>query len=661
MTYSIWNDLCKQPVITASTEKYTKLVTNATTQLRQPIDSIMTTLNERAMGLSKCANFDAALRDANAMQQLAHSSALGYLRASSIYNEQGKRRHAVDICHKGLNVVDINDPHYAMLQRAKDDAEHYESKRFDFIMQLPVEIVITTLIPMLVDDTPLASLKPCPYLHVSNLWRDFILQHSDGLCFETGYHEEEEDMEKRSQLMRFCRHIKSLHVRRYSKGLWLYHLLSNNDFCSLRELCVDDFYSVYIDDLVPLLLSISSTLTKLTIHEGWHDMLFLVDILTACPNLVSLTMSQYDGEDLGHLPSPTWPNLQTFSIEYSNHELTREQIVRLCQCFPSLKKLHLYPCPDLESALLISRYYSLLTRMELEVYMGHVGVTYMNENNGSHHLAMTKLSVIIQDWDDEDDVVDMAPIFRQHHATLEVIEWNMEIERDYEGLHHLTFPCLKKLSLCTSGSWILRNAPIVEELKMATIAINEDPAMLNTIPPRLKRLEFKFDNGRQLENKEAIVQYLRRVSQQSSLHEFGIRVDFSNTLGSIPDAICGLNTLQRLMIGANEDWSPYQMERFFTSLVNGCPSLSCLEIDCMNAPSTYSLDTLKRLERLKQFAFSIKDTDGYDSFWHSLRTFSQLKCIQMYPANAVNKAVIRDLKAHRRDMKVIVDGIFKRF
>ncbi|KAJ8657602.1 hypothetical protein O0I10_006666 [Lichtheimia ornata] len=662
MTHSIWNDLCKQPVITASTHKYTKLVNDATTQLPQPIDSIMTTLNERAMGLTKCANFNAALRDAQVMQQLSPSSALGYLREAAIYNEQGKRRQAVDICLKGLNVVDTNDPHYAMLQRIKDDSEHHGSKRIDFIKQLPVDIVTTIIVPLLVDDSPLPSLIPCPYLHVSNLWRDCILQCRKGLRFETGYHEEEKDMEKCSQLIRFCQHIKALHVPRYSKGRWLQRLLRDNDFRSLHELYIHNFYSVYIDDFVPLLESINSTLTHLTIHGARHNLLCLTEILTACPNLVSLTLSQNDNDDLSHLPMTTWPNMETLSIECSDADVTEDEIIRLCKCFPSLKMFHLYPCYDIKSALVVPQYCPLLKSVDLEIYMVYVAVMYTNESSGYEEMSMRKLSVNIDDWDEDDDLqVDIGTIIRQHHTTLEDIEWHIHPERDYEDLYHLQYPQLKKLELSSSGSWILRNAPILEELRMSSRAINNDPAMLNTIPPRSKKLELELDDGIEIEDKDDIVRYLHRVSDQCALHEFAIHVNNPSTFRNVLDATCRLNTLQRLMMGVRGNWDLYQMERSFDSLVNGCPYLSCLEIDCMNAPSTYSLDTLKRLERLKQFAFCIMDTNGYDSLWHSIRTFSQLQCIQIHPANAVNKSVIRDLKEQRRDMKVIVDEIFKRF
>ncbi|CDH57644.1 predicted protein [Lichtheimia corymbifera JMRC:FSU:9682] len=169
MNNSISTDLCSQPTQPVSTEKYTKLVQESTTQLHQPIQSILTTLDLRASALSKLANFESALRDATVIQQLSPSSALGYIRAATIYSEQGKQHHVIVVCNRGLDLVNSSDPDYATLQHIKADAMERQNRRVDFITQLPINIVATTLIPMFTDTFPLDAFKPCPYLHVSNL------------------------------------------------------------------------------------------------------------------------------------------------------------------------------------------------------------------------------------------------------------------------------------------------------------------------------------------------------------------------------------------------------------------------------------------------------------------------------------------------------------
>ncbi|KAJ8658056.1 hypothetical protein O0I10_006327 [Lichtheimia ornata] len=390
-------------------------------------------------------------------------------------------------------------------------------------------------------------------------------------------------------------------------------------------------------------------------------MITLEEILTACPNLISLTVTQYGDGVIADLPSATWPNISALSIELTEPDpcITRDEIIHLCDHFPSLKELHLDPCVDIESVLIIPQRFPLMTSVELEIFLTHVGVTY--KSSGYQELSMTKLSVTIQHWQEDDDLVDMIPILRQHHETLEDIQWNIYPERDYGGLAHIQYPSLKKLSLSSSGSFILHNAPMLEELKMSSTAINADTRMLDTIPPRLKILEFDFDDGQELNDEKAIERYLHRISHQCLLQDLTIGLIDVDTSGNVLNAICGLRTLQRVVVGFAEVRKPYQMERFLEGLVHGCPHLLCLEIDCMIAPSTYSIDTLKRLERLKHFAFSINDTCGYDSFWRAIGTFTQLKRIHVYPENEVNQLEIERLKQQRPDMKIIVDDKFARY
>lgn len=80
--------------------------------------------------------------------------------------------------------MDTKDPGYDTLRRVRRDALDRALKRIDFISQLPVDIVLTTLIPMFMNKgDPLDACKPCPYFHVSmygavvlfNPWVDLIL------------------------------------------------------------------------------------------------------------------------------------------------------------------------------------------------------------------------------------------------------------------------------------------------------------------------------------------------------------------------------------------------------------------------------------------------------------------------------------------------------
>lgn len=247
MSRSILKDLCRQPTLTAaSSEKYAKLVHDATVQLQQiqhsttqlqhSLESTLSALDLRAMALTQTANFESALDDAEAMQRISSSSALGYLREAMIYSEQGKQRDVVELCRRALRVVKKKDPHYNTLKRAKLDAEQQSKRRIDFISQLPVEIVVTTLLPMFVEHELDISSASYQYLKVSNQWADRIRQCLGEVSFNLY---EEGDEERCSQVSQISQHIDSLHVHYFSKGTWLYDLLSDSDFSSLKKLYID--------------------------------------------------------------------------------------------------------------------------------------------------------------------------------------------------------------------------------------------------------------------------------------------------------------------------------------------------------------------------------------------------------------------------------------
>ncbi|KAJ8651262.1 hypothetical protein O0I10_013256, partial [Lichtheimia ornata] len=255
MADSIWHALCNQPTQPVSTEKYATIVDDSTTQLHEPIHSILSTLDRRAMALTKLANFESALHDAKAMQQLSPSLALGYVREADIYSEQGKQQQAIDVCIKGLDLVDTNDHGYASLQRAKMDAEQRQNKCIDFIGQLPMDIVITTLIPMFMYLQRWESLKPTPSMHVSHEWRNRIIQSFNGLRIRL------HELDDVSGYIPLARHITTLVISSFTEGTWLCDLFRNNDLCSLKDLTIGNY-------LVSSLKSVRNTLTHLEIVQG---------------------------------------------------------------------------------------------------------------------------------------------------------------------------------------------------------------------------------------------------------------------------------------------------------------------------------------------------------------------------------------------------------
>ncbi|CDS06443.1 hypothetical protein LRAMOSA08971 [Lichtheimia ramosa] len=348
MSRSALHDLCIQPTLIASTEKYKQLVHDSTAELVQPIQCILSALDRRSMGLSKCGSYDAALRDADIMQQFSPSSAMGYLRAVNIYSEQGKQQQVIDICNKAMHMVDTKDPDYTNLQQAKVDAEQRQNIRIDFIMQLPVEVVFTALIPMLMKENTLKASKPCKYLHVSNQWRDRILQCFGDLQFHID-NEYSVSSQRCLQLFQLAQYVKTLNISSYTKGTWLPDLFRDHHFSSLRKIYIERMKRGVRVHLLSALKLVSNTLTHLDLGLAKEPKLSLARILLTCPNMVWLRMEFPSDIDLSQVPAMT--KLETLII-VNEETITSDQIMNIYQRFPSLNRLELGACSDLNQHLL---------------------------------------------------------------------------------------------------------------------------------------------------------------------------------------------------------------------------------------------------------------------------------------------------------------------
>ncbi|CDS06431.1 hypothetical protein LRAMOSA08959 [Lichtheimia ramosa] len=630
VSYSIWRHLCQQPTLIASAEKYKQLVYDSTTELVQPIQCIVTALDRRALALSKCASYDAALRDANLMQQLSPFSAIGYLREASIYSEQGKQRHVMDICNQAQDIVDPKDVHYATLQQVKKDAEQRQNIRIDFISQLPVDIVHTTLIPMFMKHSTLHPLDRCEYLYVSNQWRDRIVQCCDGFEF----HIDNEDF----VILKRCPQLLTF------RNMQL-HWISTN----LEKDTINHFISA--------LKLVSNTLMDLEIDLRNGPELSLSNMLLTCPNLVSLDMMYPADIDLTRIP--TMPKLETLYISDPQEDITSDKVMEMLQRCPSLKKLELGPCSDIESALVASDYCPSLKHLELSIHRRGVDISCSGLDRACEEQGITHLS-ITSPREAAEILEDGSSILNKYQRTLQQITWDIEPDTE-DDIYNIQYPQLKKLCLEYSGWWIPRNAPMLEELSITSDTIHVDPAVLDMIPPNLKKLELQLDKAPFLLDKVPLAKYLDRFSHQSQLHQLDIYMNKHDHVEDVLDAICRLHQLQRLMISITDFCNLSEMVRFFDKLSRGCTQLSCLEIRCTNALSAAAMDAVKRLENLKQLSFSISCSSSNGSIWDVIQTIPQLECIRIYPAYASNNDHIKRLIQHRPDIKIIVSNSFQRF
>ncbi|KAJ8658000.1 hypothetical protein O0I10_006271 [Lichtheimia ornata] len=658
MADTIWNDLCKQPILKAPSEKYAQLVHDSTTRLHQSLEPILSALNLRAIGLTKCANFESAFHDAKVMQYLSPSSALGYIREASIYSEQGKQLEAIRVCNHGMSLVDTLDTHYDTLQRVKMDAEQRQNTRIDFISQLPLDIVTTTLIPMFMDDQPLRSMEPAPFLDVSNVWCDRIIKCFGGLSFETG----DDDDAIHSQIAQFARHVKRLDVDWYSEGTWLCDLLRNNDLCSLQELYIESFSANCLPYFISSLKPISDTLTHLQIQVENGMMVPMEEVLVNCPNLVSLEIAQPCATGISSLRMASWPKITTLVI-FSTAEdinnsamITCHQIRAIGKRFPSLKKLQFRPCEDTECIRVVLEYYPWMNNLDVIEYGAGFDITFYDDGHRCNEVGITRLFVDIYHmthapWES------VVYVLCQHRKTLEYIHFDVDTRTEPEEIYNIEYVRLKKLHLQSSGWWIPHNAPMLEELEISCFVLAAEFTVRDTtpLPPNLKKLKLDLSNSLRPIDKTPFARYLHRYAQHLCLKELAVSLNPEEHIDNMLEAILHLGQLERLSIFVSGHWDSIQMQELFEELPKGCPNLSSLMISCENAPTIYAMSALKRLEHLEEFRFHIWNMDGNDGFWHAIASFSQLKCIHVYPANTKNIHHLRHLHAQRPDLKIVAN------
>lgn len=423
-----------------------------------------------------------------------------------------------------------------------------------------------------------------------------------------------------------------------------------------------------IDDFISSLKSVRSTVTDLDVGTGWTSIhLSLSQAVLTFSNLVSLDLRFNGRVDVSALPMTTWPKLTTLTIYKADKEITHDDVVGICKRFPSLKTLELQPCQDIDAALLIPQYYPWMKSLTLIDNVFDIQCRFYNKaqyHDGDDDGRDGITEFLVSEHGNEPGTLTTIDAFlKQHRTTLANMRWDLYHDSDVEHTHDIQYPRLKKLSAVKSGWWIPRNAPQLEELRIAWITITGYHEILDIIPPNMKKLVMDLEHKQPHEDDTILLNYLSRMDQRSELWELDIRCKTVDDIERMLDVITRFGHLQRLMIYFSNyfDWDSYEMEAFFEKLAKGCSRLACLEVEHTEGLSIGSIHALKQLESLKRFNFSIQNTSDNDDFWEAIQNLSQLECIRIYPAREVNMIKIRYLKSQRPDMEVIVDAMFSRF
>lgn len=161
-------------------------IKDLTTDVRDCVEKLLSTMNARASLLVKAERLELALADAYTMMDIAPYSPLGYLRAGDVVSLRGQYGSAIEMYDDGIERASRSHPHYAQLVKAREAAYEKKNKRIDFISKLPLDVVVLNITPRILQRRTRFHLgKPCTYFDVCRSWRQ-RLALADGLEYKVG-------------------------------------------------------------------------------------------------------------------------------------------------------------------------------------------------------------------------------------------------------------------------------------------------------------------------------------------------------------------------------------------------------------------------------------------------------------------------------------------
>lgn len=363
-------------------------------------------------------------------------------------------------------------------------------------------------------------------------------------------------------------------------------------------------------------------------------MIPIADIPQSCPNLVALDIHPCNIGDFTSIQMNTWPKITTLVLSNAwEYSITYDQIASIGKRFPSLKKLQLYACKDVQALLVVLENYPSMNDLEVDAdAFGSFDFTFSDQGCKSKGIGITTLSVKSDSmcvgqsgklWST------ITSVLQQHLKTLEDVKFFFDAGDPDATMYDIEYPRLKRLFLQHSGWWIPRKASRLEDLVIHSYGVPHFDRLPDAIPPNLKKLDMKMECLHPSAYR-LYEQYLLRFVHYSQLEQLVNHFHKAKDIDDMLNTVHHLHQLQCLIFTFDDEWEPTQMQRFLEELGNACPSLTFLEIGCTNAPSTKAMDALKRLEHLEGIIFSIVDTAGDDCFWYAIDSFSQLKSIRVY-------------------------------
>ncbi|KAJ8652610.1 hypothetical protein O0I10_011756 [Lichtheimia ornata] len=629
-----WVNLCQPIPLIATHHECDSIVTESTLRIRECLTRLTTLLEERSFALLKCAQFDTALRDTNAILKLDPTLALGYLLKGKLYSYHGQQRKAIQVFDQGLTMAggmdDDEQQHYQQLLKARADAEMMQQKGMDFISKLPLDVVSTSIVPLLMDDVIWSQRKPCPYLQVSRSWRDRFGRGK--LC----YHIYGSNPSP-TQVVSLSNSVQSLVIDNYNPQVGFHF---SRQLSALRRLWISGISPRNQSYFLVSLSRIGTSLGDLEISLTQGTMLNVGDIMAQCPHLSRLiTYGVANGDLISTLhpyPHFTQPISSLVSLELRalRTPVNHQYAISLLQYYPSLQSLVLYPCRDSRFLQMIYQHCSSLQHLVISTQSRMTILPQPLQHQDNQHGLR---SLCIQDENGQYyNMEDIRQCMMTHSLTLESVTIMVGTRReDLDPPPAVQFPRLRHLhcSLGTSGGpplfgwWIPYHAPNLEHVVLKN-TFWRSPELLEALcnMSQIRSLALHATHG-------AIPPLLRLIEamgRHGCLEELVLSTESPFiTYTTMIHAIGKLTHLKRLTLGKGMIPSKLEESNYMMfHLVTHCHHLCELDIQARMQNLDMYLLVLSTLDHLERIAFL--GVDVSTSGIKALARFSRLRHLTLY-------------------------------
>ncbi|KAJ8651419.1 hypothetical protein O0I10_013038 [Lichtheimia ornata] len=616
-----WSQLLKDTIVTAQHGNDGNRIATATETLQQTAQQFVKVLNERARLLSNSAQFDTALRDAAAIRTILPGSGLGYLCMGDVYCQQGHHAAAISMYDQGLEAAPESNQFYHQLQQHRTTAATNNNKRVDFISRLPLDIVITNIVPRM--ESRLFSHELYGPLYVSRTWRKRFLQQPHGLDYHFGY---ENDTFKtgHDQLVRFAPMFRAYREARWEMHVWMISFLVDT-LPTLNNLsyAVSAFTSLRGPFINGLQL-IAGSLTHLTISV-YPDGVDLRGILESCPNLTSLAVEEMDTV-IPSLPSSScYPKVAHLALHVvSDPPPAHNEMINLLSQFPSLLSFEITPMPPSSVLRILHEHCPYLQALyygdrkldsnkfnvhpnRKEIRLAHIGggdnmchqddliqFLYLHQNSLERIVFDAEIDVVNRVWRlHNDQVVPLGdedpPLLSEYDPTQSKASFSQLVDIEVSDPD----PARSEALL----TWLILNTPNLKAMRLSHSHLEESRlANVMTRSERLTKLRvdgewINYDFG----GITGFLEFHIAKGNQSTLEELILYMNTEMNDGvrllSLISRLKCLKSLEIVSVHVPEYWKPA-----FKAIGQGCLALENLTLGCIGA--MYDGGLIKPLHKL---------------------------------------------------------------